>query len=75
MENKEESKEFYLALYNKINNALYKTKISKQRIAKELNITKTAFSLQLRNLQKGNGINIETVRIIEKLTKENFFCL
>lgn len=68
-------KEFGTALYNKINNILYDKKIAKKKIAKALNITSTAFSLQLKNLQEGNGINILTIRKIEEISEEKFFCL
>lgn len=60
-------------LYNKISNVLYDKKIQKTAIAKELGISKQAFSSQLRRLRDGGGINTTTIFLIERITGENFF--
>lgn len=67
-------KDFYLNVYNKIQNSLLSSKIKKKEVARELGISSTAFSNQLKNLREGNGINIKTLKVIEELTNTNFFC-
>jgi len=66
---------FYWDLFNKINKTLLLSQISKGTVAKELNISQTAFSNQLKNLKNGKGINITTIKKIEELTGEIFFLL
>lgn len=64
---------FCWELFNKINQTLSTSQIKKGRVAKELNISKTAFSNQLKNLKIGKGINILTLKKIEDLTGQKFF--
>jgi len=60
-------------LYNKISNVLYDKKVQKTTIAKELGISKQAFSSQLKKLRDGGGINTTTLFMIERITGEIFF--
>ena len=62
-----------LDIFNKINEVLNDSKITKTKLASHLNIRKTALSNQLKNLKNGKGINIKTLEAIEKLTGFNFF--
>lgn len=64
---------FYLKIYNKLQNSLTITNTKKKELAKELGISTTALSKQLKTLRTGNGINIKTLRAVEKLTNINFF--
>lgn len=64
---------FCWELFNKINQTLSTSQIKKGRVAKELNISKTAFSNQLKNLKIGKGINVLTLKKIEDLTGQKFF--
>lgn len=64
---------FCWELFNKINQTLSTSQIKKGHVAKELNISKTAFSNQLKNLKTGKGINILTLKKIEDLTGQKFF--
>lgn len=64
---------FYIKIYNKIQNSLISSKIKKKQVADKLGISSTAFSNQLKNLREGNGINIKTLKIVEELTGVNFF--
>lgn len=64
---------FYIKIYNKIQNSLIFSKIKKKQVADKLGISSTAFSNQLKNLREGNGINIKTLKIVEELTGVNFF--
>lgn len=64
---------FYVKVYNKIQNSLISSRIKKKQVADKLGISSTAFSNQLKNLREGNGINIKTLKIIEELTGVNFF--
>ena len=64
---------FYLKIYNKLQNSLTIANIKKKELAKELGISTTALSKQLKTLRDGSGINIKTLRAVEKLTKINFF--
>lgn len=66
--------EFYITLYNKIQNSLLTSKVKKKQLAKALNISSTALSKQFKSLREGNGINVKTLKVIEELTGVNFFC-
>ena len=66
--------DFYLKVYNKIQNSLSCSNIKKKQLAEKLNISQTALSNQLRALREGQGINIKTLKAIEELTGINFFC-
>ncbi len=61
-----------IELYNKIQNTISKKKITKTFIAKEIGISLTAFSVQLKKLREGHGISTNTLIVLEKLTNENF---
>lgn len=65
--------DFYLKIYNKVQNSLLSSGIKKKQLAKKLNISPTALSNQLRALREGQGINIKTLKAIEELTGINFF--
>lgn len=65
---------FCWELFEKINRSLLKNKISKGAVAKELKISNTAFSNRLKNLKNGKGIDVITIKVIENLTGETFFC-
>jgi Zn-dependent peptidase ImmA (M78 family) len=63
-------------LYEKLNQREYgilRKKGLKTKVAKELGITRQAFSYQLKQLELGKGINIKTLIAIEKITGINFF--
>ncbi|MEI6856191.1 hypothetical protein [Psychrilyobacter sp.] len=62
-------------LYNKIQNILSSKKITKTSIAKEIGISLTAFSLQLRALREGRGISTNTLIVLEEVTGEMFLNL
>lgn len=68
-------KDFYLNIYNKIQNSLSCSNVKKKELAEKLNISQTALSNQLKALRKGQGINIKTLKAVEELTGVNFFCL
>lgn len=66
-------KDFYLNVYNKIQNSLSCSNVKKKELAEKLNITPTALSNQLKALRQGQGINIKTLKAVEELTGTNFF--
>lgn len=66
--------EFYITLYNKIQNSLLSSKVKKKQLAEALNISSTALSKQFKSLREGNGINVKTLKTVEELTGVNFFC-
>lgn len=68
-------KDFYINVYNKIQNSLSASNVKKKELAERLNISQTALSNQLKALRQGQGINIKTLKAVEELTGVNFFCL
>ena len=66
-------KEFYIEVYNRIQNSLSCSNIKKKQLAEKLNISQTALSNQFRALRQGQGINIKTLKAVEELTGVNFF--
>lgn len=64
-----------IELYNKIQNTILNKKITKTSIAKEIGISLTAFSLQLRALREGRGISTNTLITLEEITGEIFLNL
>lgn len=67
-------KDFYIDVYNRIQNSLSGSNIKKKMLAEKLGISRTALSNQLRALRQGKGINIKTLKAVEELTGVNFFC-
>ena len=67
-------KDFYLEVYNKIQESLFCSNIKKKQLADKLGISQTALSNQLKALRQGQGINIRTLKAVEELTGVNFFC-
>lgn len=68
-------KQFCTALFGKIEYALVSAKVSKKAVANELGISSTSLSKQFNRLKQGKGINLLTLRVIEKLTGEIFFVI
>ena len=66
-------KDFYINVYNKIQNSLSASNVKKKELAERLNISQTALSNQLKALRQGQGINIKTLKAVEELTGVNFF--
>lgn len=64
---------FGLEMYNKINESLIKSNISKKKISKELGITQTAFSNKLKKLKNGKSIDTKTLLVIQERTGIIFF--
>lgn len=61
-----------IKLWLKIKKTLKEKNITQRELAKELKISSTALSLQLKSLYHGNGISTKTLEVIERKTGVEF---